>query len=641
VNRAFQTRCIFLCLVIVSLLSGLSARLVQIQLVDRQRYAASSAKAFHRVERLPAIRGMTVDRNGEPIAKSIPVAAVFVDKNHLLDPKLASFGLAYVEASEDVSWETLDAEDRIRRIYSLRGAILSRESPDVILQQHLARAISLLARPLGMKHDEMRAAIETNKAKWFPIAKDIPEDNAERLREIVDENYLHGFAFENSIKRWYTNPNLATHLSGFTGEVEEKLEDGKTTYRMAGRFGIEYSQEEFLAGRDGRREHRRDTRGMIIPGKVNSLLPPRAGLNVKLTIDLGMQAIVEEELDAGLTEFKAHRGAVIVMDPKTGEVLAMASRPHFNLNDKKDLQENSFNYAIQAKYEPGSTIKILATAGALNEKLVTPTTVFHCPSFLQENKFSVKDSHSSGTFTFEQIIQKSNNIGCWKMAKQLGVKRYYNYVHGFGFGERTGIQLSGENPGTAAVATLPIDFSRSAYGYFIGVTPIQMANAYCVIAGDGRLWKPTIVRSLIANDGTVVDEFLPESRRQVISPATAEKMRAAMHKVTQLGGTAQKACVAGYKVCGKTGTAVLHDPKRGGYVKGSYVVSFAGFMPADDPAFVCYVVIEDPKTTEVTRYGGTIAAPIFSKIANRLAAHMNLTPTEPIPKSGAPIAKSY
>ena len=158
-----------------------------------------------------------------------------------------------------------------------------------------------------------------------------------------------------------------------------------------------------------------------------------------------------------------------------------------------------------------------------------------------------------------------------------------------------------------------------------------MANAYCVIAGDGRLWKPTIVRSLIANDGTVVDEFLPESRRQVISPATAEKMRAAMHKVTQLGGTAQKACVAGYKVCGKTGTAVLHDPKRGGYVNGSYVVSFAGFMPADDPAFVCYVVIEDPKTTEVTRYGGTIAAPIFSKIATRLAAHMNLTPTEPIP----------
>jgi cell division protein FtsI/penicillin-binding protein 2 len=640
VNRAFQNRCIVLCLVLVSLLSALSARLVQIQLVDRQRYAASSSKAFHRVERLPAIRGMTVDRNGEPIAKSIPVASVYVDKNHLLDPKLASFGLAYMEASEDASWKTLKAEERVRRIYSVRGAILARETPEAIVQKHLARAISLLARPLGMRRDEMRSAIETNKAKWFPIAKEIPDDIAEGLRDIVDQNYIQGIAFENSIKRWYTNPNLATHLSGFTGEVQEKTDDGKTAYRMAGRFGIESTQEEFLAGRDGRREHRRDSRGMIIPGKANSLLPPRAGLNVKLTIDLGIQAIVEEELDAGLAEYQSKRGAVIVMDPKTGEVLAMASRPHFNLNDKRDLQENSFNYAIQAKYEPGSTIKIIAAAAALEEGLVKPTTVIHCPQVLQESKFSVKDDHSSGMLSVDQIIQKSNNVGCWKMAKQLGVKRYYGYVHGFGFGERSGIQLSGENPGTANVPTLPIDFSRSAYGYFIGVTPIQMAAAYSVIAGDGRLLKPRIVKSLIANDGTVVDEFPEESRGQAISPATAKKMRDALHKVTLEGGTATRAAVPGYKVCGKTGTAVRHDHKRGGYIHGTYVVSFAGFMPADDPAFVCYVVIDDPKTTEVSRYGGTIAAPIFAKIATRLAAYMNLTPTEPIEDSEEPIART-
>jgi cell division protein FtsI/penicillin-binding protein 2 len=618
----------------------LSARLVQIQLVDRQRYAASSSKAFHRVERIPAIRGMIVDRNEEPIAKSIPVASVYVDKNHLLDPKLASFGLAHMEASADPAWHKLSAEDRTRRIYSLRGEILAREIPDEIVGKHLARVISLLARPLGMRRDEMRLAIETNRAKWFPIAKDIPDDIAERLREIVDGNYLQGIAFENSIKRWYTNPTLATHLTGFTGEIGKKTESGKTEYRMAGRFGIESSLEEFLAGRDGRREHRRDSRGMIVPGKANSLLPPRAGLNVKLTIDLGMQAIVEEELDAGLAEFKSKRGAVIVMEPKTGEVLAMVSRPHFNLNDKKNLQENSFNYAIQAKFEPGSTIKILAAAGALDEKLVTPTTVIHCPGFLQENKFTVRDAHSSGMLTFEQIIQKSNNIGCWKLAKQLGVKRYYSYVHGFGFGERSGIQLSGENPGTANVPKLPVDFSRSSYGYFIGVTPIQMAAAYSVIAGDGLLLTPRIVKALVANDGTVVDEFPAESRGQVISPDTARKMRAALHKVTQQGGTATKAAVAGYKVCGKTGTAVRHDAKRGGYIHGTYVVSFAGFMPADDPAFVCYVVIDDPKTTEVSRYGGTIAAPIFSKIATRLAAHMNLTPTEPIPDPAQPLAKS-
>jgi cell division protein FtsI/penicillin-binding protein 2 len=632
VNRAFQNRCIVLCLVLVSLLSVLSARLVQIQLVDRQRYAVSSSKAFHRTERIPATRGMIVDRHEEPIAKSIPVASVYVDKNHLMDPKLASYGLAYTEASGEPAWKSATAEERTRRIYALRGEILAREKPDAIVQKHLARSISLLARPLGLRRDEMRAVIEGGKAKWFPVAKDIPDDSAERLREIVDENHLEGFAFENSIKRWYTNPNLATHLTGFTGEVEEKAEGGNVEHRMAGRFGVESAVEEFLAGRDGRREHHRDSRGLLIPGKANSLLPPRAGLNVKLTIDLGIQAIVAEELEAGLAEFKSKRGAVIVMDPKTGEILAMASRPHFDLNNKQDLELNSFNYAIQAKYEPGSTIKILAVAGALEERLVTLNTVLNCPHVLQENRFTVEDSHSGGMLSVEQIIQKSNNPGVWKLAKQLGVKRFYDYVHGFGFGERSGIQLSGENPGSAKVPTLPIDFSRASYGYYIGVTPIQMATAYSVIAGDGRLLKPKIVKALVANDGTVVDDFPTEVRGQPISPATAEKMRGALHKVTLLGGTATKACVAGYKVCGKTGTAIKHDPKRGGYIKGAYVVSFAGFMPADDPAFVCYVVIDEPKTTEVPLYGGTIAAPIFSRIATRVAAHLNLQPTEAIPE---------
>jgi cell division protein FtsI/penicillin-binding protein 2 len=630
VNRAFQNRCIVLCLILVSLLSALSARLVQIQLVDRQRYALSAAKAFHRTERIPAIRGMIVDRNEEPIAKSIPVSSVYVDKNHLLDPKLASFGLAYIEASKEHAWATASSEDRIRRIHSLRGEILERETPDAIVRKHLAHAISLLARPLGLRRDQLRAEIEDSKAKWFPIAKDIPDDIAERLRDIVDENYLQGFAFENSIKRWYANPHLATHLTGFTGEVARKGEDGKTEYHVAGRFGIESAIEEYLAGRDGRREHHRDSRGLVVPGKASSLLPPRAGLNAKLTIDIGIQAIVDEELDAGLKEYKSKCGAVIVMDPKSGEILALASRPQFDLNTKQNLEENSFNYAIQAKFEPGSTIKILAIAGALEEKLVTLNTVINCPHVLQENKFTVKDPHSGGMLSVGQILQKSNNIGVWKLAKQLGVKRFYSYAHGFGFGERSGIQLSGENSGTAAVPNLPIDFSRASYGYYIGVTPIQMATAYSVIAGDGRLLRPKIIKELVANDGTVIDDFPTEVRGQVISPETARMMRTALHKVTLLGGTATQACVSGHKVCGKTGTAIKHDPKRGGYIAGAYVVSFAGFMPAEDPAFVCYVVIDEPKTTEVPLYGGTIAAPIFSKIATRIAAHMNLKPTEPI-----------
>lgn len=635
-NRAFQKRCIILCLVLVSLLSVLSARLIQIQLVDRQRYAASAAKAYHRTEIIPAIRGMIVDRNEEPIAKSIPVSSIYVDKNHLMDPKIASYGLAYLEASEASDWDKLSAEDRIRRIHSQRGIILQRETPDLIVQKHLAHAVKLLARPLGMRRDEFRSEIEDNKGKWFSVAKDIPDDIAERIRDIVEDNYLQGFEFENSLKRWYTNPDIATHLTGFTGEITEKLSDGEMVPRIAGRFGIESAIEEYLAGRNGRREHHRDSRGLVIPGKENSLLPPRAGLNAKLTIDIGIQSIVAEELEKGLEEFKSKKGAVIVMDPNTGEVLAMASRPHFNLNNKQDLATSSFNYAIQAKFEPGSTIKIIAAAGAIDKGLVSLNTVINCPHVLQENNFTVTDSHSGGMLPVWKILQKSNNVGSWKLAKQLGVKRFYEYVHDFGFGERSGIQLSGESAGSAAVPNLPIDFSSAAYGYYIGVTPIQMAVAYSVIAGDGNLLRPQIVKSLIANDGTVVEDFPREVRGRAISAATAKKIRGALHKVTLLGGTATQARVPGHKVAGKTGTAWKYDEVKGGYFNGKrgkplkYVVSFAGFMPADKPRFVCYVVIDDPQTTEVSHYGGTIAAPIFSRIATRLAAHMNIQPTEPI-----------
>jgi len=178
VNRDFQKRCIVLCLLLVSLLSVLSARLVQIQLVDRHRYAASSAKAYNRVEIIPAIRGMIVDRNAQPIAKSIPVASIFVDKNHLMDPKLASFGLAYQQASVEPGWEKLSEEKRSRRINTLRGEILVREKPDVIVQKHLAQAIGILSSPLRIRRDELRDKIENSKAKWFAIAKDIPDDIA-------------------------------------------------------------------------------------------------------------------------------------------------------------------------------------------------------------------------------------------------------------------------------------------------------------------------------------------------------------------------------------------------------------------------------------------------------------------------------
>lgn len=628
---SFQARCLLLCSILMIGLSVLSARLIQIQLVDRQHYAASSYKAFHRVERLPAMRGMIVDRNEEPLAKSVPVSTLYVDKNHLNDPKVVSYGLAYQQASSEKTWDALDEDGRRRRVRSLRGEILTRYKPEEIVQRHAEFAVGILARPLGMRREELRQRIEQSRGTWVPLVKDLPEDVADGLREVITQNSIEGFAFQNSIKRWYTTPDRATHLIGYTGEVEELGEDGEPVHRVVGRFGIESTMEAYLAGRDGWREHSRDARGLLVPGDASSLLPPRAGLNVQLTIDMGLQSIVEEELEAGLKEFKSQRGAVVMLDPKTGELLAMASRPHFDLNKRDKIVEHGYNYALQATYEPGSTIKMVAAAGALDQGLVSPTTSIFCHNgYYQNGAVVMRDSHPKGYLTFTEVLMKSNNIGTYKLALMLGQRRFYEYLHGFGFGSRTGIQLSGESAGIARNTGNEVDFSRACFGYATSVTPLQLTCAYGAIASDGQLRQPRVVRALVANDGTVVERFPDEVVRRVISERTAVRMREALKTVTAEGGTAVRAAVPGYEVAGKTGTVQKHNP-AGGYLEGKYIVSFVGMMPAENPAFVCLVVIDDPRPEGINIYGGTIAAPIFSRIGVRAASYLNLEPTEPVP----------
>ncbi len=626
-------------------LSALSGRLVQIQLVNRKHYEETSRRDYHRIEVLTATRGTIVDRHEEPLARSVPVTTIIVDKKILMDPKLASFGLAAQEASLSADWAELTPDQQRRRIYNLRGDILARQEPEIIVQKHLAYAIGILARPLGMRREELREKIENSKnangreVTWIPIAKDLPEDVASQLLDDISSRWIQGIEQENANKRFYTTRTLASHLIGFTSEKSVKDETGKSHAQVQGVFGVEASMEAFLAGRDGYREHYRDARGLMVPGTVGSLKPPRAGLNVKLTVDMGLQAIVEEEFDAGLAKYRSKKGAVVLLDPKTGEILSLVSRPNFDLNLKENLQENGWNYAMQEMYEPGSTIKIVAASGALNEGLVSPQTSVFCHNgYYNSGGVILRDAHPAGTLTFEGVLQKSNNIGTYSLGRQLGSKRFYEYLHAFGFGSKTGIQLSGESRGMARDTGNPIDFSRACFGYAASITPLQLACAYAVIAGDGKLRKPHIVKSLIANDGTVVEDYEPEVVREVIKSRTAAQMRAALEKVVLKGGTATQAAVNGFRVAGKTGTVQKHRP-RGGYYSDRHIVSFAGMMPAQDPAFVCVVVIDDPRSTEVRAFGGTIAAPVFSKIATRVAAHMNLQPSEPMTTPLATAAK--
>lgn len=631
--RAFQARCLLLCSVLVAGLSLLSVRLIQIQLWDCKKYAERARATYDRSEILPGLRGKIVDRHEEVLAKSIGLSTVMLDAMLFGDPVIAVKALAYERAAAEPGWATLDGGERARKLKAHRHAILEEEAPEIIVEKHLARAVSLLARPLGVRREELRRRIEEPMAKgrqYFPIAKDLPEDIAESLRGLIDEHGLQGFRFENSIKRWYTSPDLAAHVIGYTGEEKTTGPNGKDVFRQVGKFGVEVAMEEFLRGKDGVWDHLKIPR----PGDEGSMVPPVHGLNVRLTLDMGIQSIVAEELDAGLREFKSDKGCIVVLDPKTGELLAMENRPTFNLNRKEGLQDAAMNYALQGIYEPGSTFKIVAASGGLNERLVSPDTQIFCHhGSYREGKLHVPDHHPYGMLTVEGILLKSSNIGAFKLARQLGTERFFDYARRFGFGEETGILLSDESDGVVRNTGNLIDFSRASYGYALNVTPLQVAAAYGVIANGGEWIRPRVIHSIVARDGTELQRYEPEIERRVIRPEIAKQMREALVKVTEEGGTATRAVVPGFKVAGKTGTA-----KRvvdGRYQENRYTVSFAGMMPADDPAFVCLVVIDDPRPDDLKPGGGSVAAPIFAKVAERLATHLHLEPTEPLEEDEA------
>ena len=253
-------------------------------------------------------------------------------------------------------------------------------------------------------------------------------------------------------------------------------------------------------------------------------------------------------MDACLREFKSICGAVILMDPSNGEILALASCPTFDLNRKEGLEKNSFNFAIQGIYEPGSTFKIVALSGAINEGLATPTTTVYCHNGLYvEGEIEVIDNHPYGSLTLEGVLAKSSHIGAYHIAKILGPERFYQYVSGFGYGRKTGILLTDESSGFARNTGNAVDFSRAAYGESLNVTPLQMACAYSAIAGNGKLHKPKIIESLVANDGTVVETYPTEVVSEVMTPDTARKMREALQKVAEPGGTGTLAAVPGTK----------------------------------------------------------------------------------------------
>jgi cell division protein FtsI (penicillin-binding protein 3) len=360
------------------------------------------------------------------------------------------------------------------------------------------------------------------------------------------------------------------------------------------------------------------------------------GHSLILTLDKNIQYLTEKELKKGVLKTQAKGGMALVLNPRTGEILALANYPTYNLNNPKDFPAaNRRNQIITDTIEPGSTFKTFLLAAALEEKKFSPSDMIFCENgSYRVGSHVIHDVHRYGWLSFADVIQKSSNIGATKIGRKLGPKTFHAYIRKFGFGATSGIDLPGEVPGLVWPYQRwgEIEASNIAFGQGISVTPLQMAAALGAIANDGRLMKPHLVSQVLDQKGQPAKTFSPQAVRQVLSPETARLMRQLLVRVTEPGGTATQAAIDGLAVGGKTGTAQKVTPDTHRYAPGKYVSTFMGFLPAENPALVILVIIDEPKGMH---YGGVVAAPVFKAIGEQslpLIGLRRLTPPAPSQK---------
>lgn len=425
---------------------------------------------------------------------------------------------------------------------------------------------------------------------------------------------LEGIGFIKESKRFYPKKELFGQLIGFAG-----LDN-------TGLSGIEARYDEFLKGEDGFIILERDARGShIFPS--SGYKPPVKGRDIILTIDEGIQYICERELDKAIQKTRAKSGMIIGMDPKTGEMLAMAIKPSFNPNEFiKYAPEEWRNRIVSDPYEPGSTLKVIVASAALEDKVASPSE----PMFFGEDKIDIDGEiihdtvKEKGRLSFRDVIKRSSNVGAVRIGMRLGKERLYSYLKSFGFGERTDIDISGESKG---ILRQTREWSKRSIGTVslgqeIGVTPIQLITAFSAVANNGWMMKPFVV-SEIRDGDKIVRKVYPEIKKRVISAETAAEMTRILTSVVE-GGTGERAAIEGYRVAGKTGTAQKIDPKTGLYSDKYFVSSFIGYAPAEDPQIALLVVIDSP---EGIAWGGSIAAPVFKSVAEDVLLYMNAPST--------------
>ena len=561
-----RTRCALVCFGFAVLFSIFSFRLVHLQMVKHEEYAGLAAEKHVYKQTIHAERGPILDANGEVLAQNTPVETVVADATHLNN----------------------------------REAL-----------------IPLLSDALQVPPAELTEKLKGNR-RYIVLKRELPEAVAVALREKMRARNLRGVYFERDSVRVYPNGPMLCHVIGFTD------------FDHRGIQGVENSMDEYLHGQDGYRyiEHNRAGQEIVLYRGQERI--PRNGYQVRLTIDLNLQNIVENEIDEAMREYTPEKATIILMRPQTGEILAMANRPHFDLNERsKAKPEQLKNRAIIDMMEPGSTFKIVVAAAALNERKVRPDSVVFCENGVWNyGGRPLHDHKGYGALSVQDVLVKSSNIGAAKLALSIGDQKFYEYIRRFGFGERSGIELPGEIGGVIRPpqSWSKISITRIPMGHEVGVTPLQMLSAMATIANGGKLVTPRVVKSINTDDGKTRSVFSPIVLRQVITPETAAQIGTALRGVVSDRGTAAAAAVPGYSISGKTGTAQKVSPK-GGYEHGKYVVSFTGYLPSDHPEFVGLVVLDDAHTkTPELNYGGLVAGPIFSRVAEKAARYLDLEP---------------
>jgi|RhiMetdeSRZDD1v2_1073273.scaffolds.fasta_scaffold01610_14 cell division protein FtsI (penicillin-binding protein 3) len=502
---------------------------------------------------------------------------------------------------------------------------LSMESQSVYARPHRIQDPEKLSRELAqilnLRISDVKQKLSSDKP-FVWIKRQVSSPEAEKIQALNPAGI--GMFYEPN--RHYPQGQLAGQLIGFVGRDSEGLE------------GLELKYNDYIRGEAGSSVTERDALGrrVLVQGVERLRIPP--GSDVHLALDTSMQHIAEKELEAAVLKYRAKAGVAIVMEPFTGEVLALANYPAFDPNRySKQSAEQRRNRAVTDSFEPGSTFKTILAAAALEEGVVGKEDLFYC----EMGKYSyagkiIHDTHPHGWLPFSKILQVSSNIGFTKVAQKLKKDRYFKYIEKFGFGQISGIDVPGEVAGLLrrSESWSAIDLATHAFGQGISTTPMQMVMAYAAIANGGFLMRPYVTRRVVSPQGEVVLENQPHMVRRVISEKTSRSLASMLRDVTNEGGTGMMANVDGFEVAGKTGTAQKADPVHGGYAAKKRVASFIGFVPANDPRLVALVLVDEP---EMNVYGGIVAAPVFRNIAQASLRHLAVAPQQaaviPVPAS--------